>query len=1169
MGLTSSAKSEGSGGSCPDEPPIWSRLETSAQRFGERLAVASLDQPRGLYGFTNMDTTANNHSSAYLRWSYHTLGAAVDRFSQSLGHRGVEKGDVVVTYLSNKVEFILSLWVAHKLGCTLVPLHPDSLLNQAEAVHVLRLVNPIVVVVDDVTVAERFDAISHKVPVIPTWKVVAGTSSEGALNWDPLQSLLVGKRASTTEDKMDIPLAVKEKSVLSDMAEERPVTILFTSGTTSRPKGAPHTSKTLNAFCQNLSLGGRSESHVFCAVLPNNHAAGYFFTLHFMMNGGALVYPSARFQPDRILEAMEAERVTHTMLVPTTLHPFAEALRERDGSPPRLCLQDVCLAGAYITPEDLRYVVHGLGSAKVSTGFGMTEGSPIWSAPGAPEQFIHDGGMVASGRPTPGASVKICAPGRADPLPLGQVGELHQSGPSLVPGYLVSDDDDDKTGDTDNPFYEDATTGRRWFATGDQAVMLEDGRVAITGRYKDMINRGGAKISPAAIEAVVQRVCSESVQVVGVTDELAGQVPIVVCENSAQSSAEEVRTAIVREMGTKCAPVEILRLRDLKLDDYPRTSSGKVQKGVLSALCLDYIRDHERRSDQARMSGLEMGLLQAYKKATGIEAVDIDRIVPATFFADSIALMRVRDQVHKSMGIDLSIRDMADYPTVESQVRLLEGRIAGTHSSRNKKKTEPFSPASLTSICHSVEKGQKLASAAAGVVRQQGFQWPDDVTSVIPVHDYMQVLVDCHIIDTWNFAIAVQTTNNTTIQASKTGQESEENSRFYITLAPTDVLWSKCISIGSPLKEAADLEHFAVDYPHRHHSRIPGPLFHAVLMRVEETDSAAIVFYVHHVVQDASSLRLFLSDLEHALDHPSQPLTAHGDFRTWAESYQALRHSPLASLSVEYHVRRLESLHEHRTAIYPAARVPRRAIEESPDGLDYQFDCPGLPDLKRRLPGGIDASTVFKAAMAVVNVARTGHTHALFHNFEAGRGAFPFMPESLAATITPPSALDAADINGPVMESVCNLHAVPRHETGLALLARVQADQQQLTEHCHAPLRRVLAGLRTQGRGADELLLDVHRAQFLTWVPGLLGEYARLRVARIAIRCAQGLVIVAGVGGPRATTFGCSLRWDVANYSREEAARFIGDVEVVVGRLTSAAYWGDEVGSLVGMMVVL
>ncbi|KAK8098877.1 uncharacterized protein PG998_012118 [Apiospora kogelbergensis] len=370
MGSVKSAKSEGFGVSCPAEPPIWSRFETSARMFGERLAVASLDQPRGLYGFENMESAG---SSAYIRWSYNTLSAAIDQFAMSLRRRQVGKGDVVITYLPNKVEFILSLWVAHKLGCTFVPLHPDSLRNQEETIHVLHLVNPKVIIADNVAVAERFNAVSSKIPEVPI-RVVAGNSDD-IPNWNALQSLLSEK------DIGDIDMLLTKSESSLPETSERCVTILFTSGTTSRPKGAPHTSKTLNAFCQNLSLGGRSESSVFCAVLPNNHAAGYFFTLHFMMNGGAIVYPSAAFQPDRILESMEVERVTHTMLVPTTLHRFAEALRHRS-TPPEFCLQDVCLAGSYITPEDLRYVIEGLGSSKVSTGFGMTEGSPVWSAPG-------------------------------------------------------------------------------------------------------------------------------------------------------------------------------------------------------------------------------------------------------------------------------------------------------------------------------------------------------------------------------------------------------------------------------------------------------------------------------------------------------------------------------------------------------------------------------------------------------------------------------------------------------------------------------------------------------------------------------------------------------------------------------------------------------------------
>ncbi|KAK6822527.1 acetyl-CoA synthetase-like protein [Apiospora arundinis] len=1091
MVVVSTPVSEGSGGPCPTEPPIWSRLETSAKRFGERLAVASLDQPRGLYGFDNLEPA---DSSAYhLRWSYNTLSAAVDQFAQGLCNRGVGRGDVVVTYLLNRVEFIICLWAAHKLSCPFVPLHPDSLLNQDEAVHVLRLVKPKVVVTEDDVTAERFDAISQQVPTVPA-RVSIGASND-IPHWASLQELLEEKPIAEADT-----FQTRNETILPDTPEPLD-TILFTSGTTSRPKGAPHTSKSLNAFCQNLSLGGRSESNVFCAVLPNNHAAGYFFTLHFMMNGGALVYASARFQPERILEAMEAETVTHIKLVPTTLHRFAEALRQRS-TPPALYLRDVCLAGAFITPS-------------------------------APSVCGRQPGQHQRRR----ASPERTRPG---------------------PGYLASGEN---TG-TDSPFYEDGA-GRLWFATGDQGKMLEDGRVVITGRYKEIINRGGFKISPGAMEAVIQRLCSETVQVVGVSDELAGQVPIVVCENTVKSSAEEIRTAIVREMGTKYSPVEILLLRDLNINDYPRTSSGKIQKGVLSAHCLTYVQDQERRSEQSRVSSLEMGLLQAYKKATGMAIADIDKTVPTTFFADSITLMRVRDSLRKSMGVDLSVRDMADHPTIESQVLLLEQRKAGAHDIR--KHTEAFSPASLVSMCDSVEKGQKLESAVSDVVTQQGFQWPGDVTAVIPLHDYMQVLIDTQIIDTWNFAIAVQTTKSSVEELKKAlcaalannpvltsiYAESEEKRGFFITLAPTDVLWDKCISIGSPLKKRADLEQFAVDYPHRHHARVPGPLFHAVLMQLEETGSAAMVFYtivlrrpgygagatspaacctprlssLGSVVPGATQLSP--GQLVGGIPRPTPPIPARAQGRP-----------------------------------VPARPRPRRAIEESPDGLDYQFDAPGLLDLKRRLPG-IDASTVLKTAMAIVNVSRTGHTHALFNNFEAGRGAFPFVPDSLAAAVGPPSALDAADVNGPTMEGACNLHAVPRHERALALLARVHADQALLTQHCHAPLRRILDGLDA----ADaETMLDVHRAQLLTWVPGFLGDYERLAVARLAIRCDPGLVIVGGIAGPRATTFACTLRWDVANYSRAEAGRFIEDVGVVVGRLTSAAHWEEEVGVFVDLV---
>ena len=169
-------------------------------------------------------------------------------------------------------------------------------------------------------------------------------------------------------------------------------------------------------------------------------------------------------------------------------------------------------------------------------------------------------------------------------------------------------------------------------------------------------------------------------------------------------------------------------------------------------------------------------------------------------------------------------------------------------------------------------------------------------------------------------------------------------------------------------------------------------------------------------------------------------------------------------------MKRLSNLHLHKEALYPLAPIPRQAITESPDGLDYGFDAPGLLDLNAHHPG-IIAAVVLKAAMALVDVGRTGYTHALFNNFEAARTRFPFIPRSLEALN--PEAYEASDVNGPVMQGVCNLVEVPRYQTAIVLLKSMQAEQLELTKHAHAPLRRIINALNTNGTGAGDMVCNV------------------------------------------------------------------------------------------------
>lgn len=405
----------------------------------------------------------------------------------------------------------------------------------------------------------------------------------------------------------------------------------------------------------------------------------------------------------------------------------------------------------------------------------------------------------------------------------------------------------------------------------------------------------------------------------------------------------------------------------------------------------------------------------------------------------------------------------------------------------------------------------------------------------------------------------------------------DERRAQYVTIQPSEDLWSACIFKYGSVDTVQDLEQLAIRFPEPNLSCIPGPLISCLLFEVKDNMSVGVLFYgkftpassfrlpndglpVHHAVQDASSFRLFLEDLNQAISAPSKKLAVHTDFNGWADFYSALRLSPAATASVGFHVERLRDLHHHKVAFYPAAKFPRQANTEDPDGLDYSFDAPGLVELRREHPN-ISVAVVLKAALALVNVSRTGYSHACFCNFEAGRSRFPFVPPTVQASN--PSAFEASDVNGPIIQGVCNLIEVTRTESAIDLLKRVQVDQENLTKHAHAPLQRIIAELNSVQPGCGDSIIEAQRTQFVTWVPGLLGDYEKLRVEKIAIRCAAGLAIVAGIGGDNGTSYGLSMRWDAANFSRNQTKRFVEDLGEAVRWVTKRGNWGRPVSNII------
>jgi hypothetical protein len=316
-------------------------------------------------------------------------------------------------------------------------------------------------------------------------------------------------------------------------------------------------------------------------------------------------------------------------------------------------------------------------------------------------------------------------------------------------------------------------------------------------------------------------------------------------------------------------------------------------------------------------------------------------------------------------------------------------------------------------------------------------------------------------------------------------------------------------------------------------------------------------------------MRLFYEDLDQALRLPARTLHDHVPYKMWADTYYSLRTSLQAQMAVKWHTKRLSQLGAHRKALFPPQNVPewfwgssrgwepsnadreagfsdlsRPNLDQGSDEIDHELkwhgELPYLNALRRSLPGLTNA-VIVKAAVALLNVHYTSHTHAIFRSTEAARGSFPFLPEALA----PHLDINYADVAGPCWQHVVELIEVRSYESLGSFLARLQDEQTYLTKYAQAPVLEIIKGLGTnaEGTGAGDLLPEIFRRQSFNWAPGLgahgSNPYENLRPVQNLPRNDMGLGIRAGMGGPEALECTILMNWDDANVSKVEAERIL------------------------------
>lgn len=463
-------------------PTLRSLLAPWVQNRRDKIACVALHQPPDLYRSKNGRASDNS----YLRWTYGDLASNGELLASALAARGLRRGETVTTLVYNCVEWAIAYWSCAIAKTTVSPVNPNLLKKPEEIQHVLKVAKTKAIIVRDVASAKELEKAAPEQIKAMKAKFIAGSESvEGLPGWENLTDVLASAQFNDN-------LRIDCEDTSSDDPED-PTMVIFTSGTTSLPKGCAHTQRTMTSCVRSQRMGLNLSPDRACVNhIPISHVFGINYCQSYWGAGCKVVFPSESFSPGPTLKAIHLEQITNVPAVPSMLAPLFDHpdLKTID----RSCLIHAELAGSIIMPDDISECIEKLGVKTAASTYGMTEGVPTVSWPlreGPPPVFKE---RVSAGRVTPGAHIRICEPGSRDPIPRGEKGELHMGGMHIIREYLGAQED---------TLYEDQYGP--WIMTGDQAIMEENGQISMLGRYKDLIIRGGENISPGAIEAVLNK----------------------------------------------------------------------------------------------------------------------------------------------------------------------------------------------------------------------------------------------------------------------------------------------------------------------------------------------------------------------------------------------------------------------------------------------------------------------------------------------------------------------------------------------------------------------------------------------------------------------------------------------------------------------------------------
>jgi len=533
-----------------------------SKEAGSRGAVNVSDLLRDRARSDAADRVALVDGTAGDTRTWRELDAEVDGLARGLSSLGLVAGQRVAFALSNATPFVSTYLAVLRAGLVAVPMNPRS--ATGELVRMVADSGARVVVADAETIG------SVRTAVAGVQDALEGAGDELRAR-NPVPALVVhGAQLQSGEiDWRD--LATRGHSqVVSPHDRERLAVLLYTSGTSGRPRGVMLSHRALLANVEQVAALDppvMAAHDVVLGLLPLFHVYGLNAILGQVLNTGARLVLVERFDAEQTLQAVADHGVTNLPVAP----PVIAAWAGRADLPERFASVRLLVCGAAPLDPDLAALVSGATGVQVEQGYGLTETAPVVSS------TMASGARAAGaepdpdgvGGPLPGIEVAVVDPG-GDPVSDGDPGEIRVRGDNLFSGYW--------------PDGADGPDPDGWWSTGDLAVRDPYGDLLLVDRLRELVIVSGFNVYPTEIETVVSELDEVGeAAVIGVPDEQTGEtvVAYVVAAGDSLRDAElveRVRSHCEARLARFKQPSRVVVVAGL-----PHSATGKVAKGRLRA----------------------------------------------------------------------------------------------------------------------------------------------------------------------------------------------------------------------------------------------------------------------------------------------------------------------------------------------------------------------------------------------------------------------------------------------------------------------------------------------------------------------------------------------------------------------------------------------------------